>query len=143
MIHSLLSAHLQLKPAYKTHTIQNKSCFKWQKSLQSSLSGDVIALLFKRTEVSSLLRHIFPCPLNHHLHKIHFSSLMSEGLFAGTTVILSFRFFSLSSLFYLYSWSISTFLSPILGLSSLNHWKPCTQTWGLVFHYVAFAHQFA
>lgn len=51
-----------------------------QQSSQTSWSGDAV-LLFKGTEISSVA---FPMPFtSRHPHKIHFSALMSERLFAG------------------------------------------------------------
>lgn len=80
---------------------------------------------------------IFPCPLQ--------TTIRTKSIFLHCPeVILSFWFFSplAQSVLSLFIEHIHI-LRPILGRSSLNHRRPRTQTWGLAFHYVSLAHQFA
>lgn len=82
--------------AHTIHILLSEAALKWQKSFQTS--HDMIALLLKRTRVSSG-RADFPMPsANRRPHKIHFSALMSEVLFAGSySYFIFFDFFSPST----------------------------------------------
>lgn len=72
MIHSrvlcLLFSWSLLTKTHTIHILLSEAALKLQKSFQTSHSGDMIALLFKRTKVSSLSVLIFPCPPQTTIH---------------------------------------------------------------------------
>lgn len=72
----------------------------FHKPIQSSHSGNMTTLWFRRSIFPSVLRLVFPMlSANQRQCKIHFSTVMSGGLFTDPSVILSFPF---HRLFYLY-----------------------------------------